>query len=512
MHVGRKQSWKTGFLYQLSFWHACVFILIVLVCFFWSVQSTPQNAIQFSNNNLTSYYSHSLGASSARTMGPSLPLSMGSSSGQSLGILGAQSVIPSLPSSSMGSFSDHGLGTLVVQNMGPSLPRSMDPSSGQSLGTSSAHSMDPPLPPSRGPSSDQSLGTLVAQSVGPSLPRSMGPSSGQSLGTSSAHSMDPPLPPSRGPSSDQSLGTLVAQSVGPSLPRSMDPLFVHVDAEQKVSVDHQDALLKGKDLDLLLRAIQGLLERGKRGEKEERLFRQYLLDLFNQDGSFHYYCPLNNPYLEEIVQVVKGQGASREEAIQGTKRGKERSGKGEQREKGGKSSAVDVMGDEHKSGIKAEYGKHARRGDEKRERNGTAKQMNGDEDQRLLPKGLYKKGYDFILSANYAEAEKVFCAFQKLYKRDPLVGDAVFWLAESLLGQERYHEAAQVYLYVWYTYKDTLYGSEILLKLAMSVAALGQNKAACDVFADIPKHYQTLECVFCKRLKQEQSRSQCSPN
>ncbi|WP_022709044.1 hypothetical protein [Bartonella bovis] len=464
MHVGRKQSWKTGFLYQLSFWHACVFTLIVLVCFFWPVQSIPQNAIQFFNHSLTSYYGHSLGASSAHSMGPSLPLSMGPPSGQSLGILGAQSVIPSLSSSSMGSFSDHGLGTLIAQNMGPSLPRSMDPSSGQSLGTSSAHSMDPPLPPSRGPSSDQSLGTLVAQSV------------------------------------------------GPSLPRSMDPLFVHVDAEQKMTVNHQDTLLKGKDLDLLLRAIQGVLERDKRGEKEERLLRQHLLDLFNQDGSFYYYCPLNNPYLEKTVQVVKGQGASSEEAIQGTKHDKGRSGKEEQREKGDKSSAVDVMGDEHKGGIKAEYGQYAKRGDEKRKGNGAARQMNGDEDQRLLPKGLYKKGYDFILSANYAEAEKVFCAFQKLYKQDPLVGDAVFWLAESLLGQERYHEAAQVYLYVWYTYKDTLYGSEILLKLAMSVAALGQNKAACDVFADIPKHYQTLECVFCKRLKQEQSRSQCSPN
>ncbi|WP_143245263.1 hypothetical protein [Bartonella sp. WD12.1] len=278
-----------------------------------------------------------------------------------------------------------------------------------------------------------------------------------------------------------------------------------------MAVDRQDTFLQDKDLDLLLRAIQGVLERDKRGEREERLFRQHLLDLFNQEGSFRYYCPSNNPYLEETAQVIKGQGGSQDEAIQGGKHNKEHSQEKKHSKKGGKSGAVDGMGDERKNGIKARHGEHVLRGEEG-EKNGAAKQVDGDEDQRLLPKKLYKKGYDFILSADYAEAEKVFCAFQKRYKQDPLVGDAVFWLAESLLGQERYHEAAQVYLYVWYTYKDTLYGSEILLKLAMSVAALGQNKAACDVFADIPKHYQTLECVFCKRLKQEQSRSQCSFN
>ncbi|ENN90627.1 hypothetical protein [Bartonella schoenbuchensis] len=524
MHAGRKKSWKAGFLYQLSFWHACVFTLIVVVCFFWSVQSTPQNAIQFSDHGLNSYYGHSLGALVAHSMDPSLPQSMDSAFDQSLGTLGAQSVGPSPPPSSMDPFSDLSLGTLSAQGMGPSLPPSMDPSSGQSLGISSAHSMDPPLPPSRGPSSDQSLGTLVAQSMGPSLPPSMGPSSGQSLGTSSAHSMDPPLPPSRGPSSDQSLGTLVAQSVGPSLPPSMDPLFVYnVDAVQKVAADRQDILLKDKDLDLLLRAIQGVLERDKRGEREERLFRQHLLDLFNQEGSFRYHCPSNNPYLKETAlketaQVIKGQGGSRDEsqekAVPAGKYSysKEQGRKNKHSGKGGKSGAVDGMDDERKNGIKAGHSEPLQRGEQEREKGGAAKQLDGDEDQRLLPKQLYREGYHFILSANYAEAEKAFCAFHKRYKQDPLVGDAVFWLAESLLGQERYHEAAQVYLYVWYTYKNTLYGSEILLKLAMSVSALGQNKAACDVFADIPKHYQTLECVFCKRLKQEQSRSQCSFN
>ncbi|WP_413154436.1 tetratricopeptide repeat protein [Bartonella sp. cb54] len=128
----------------------------------------------------------------------------------------------------------------------------------------------------------------------------------------------------------------------------------------------------------------------------------------------------------------------------------------------------------------------------------------------LSPQVLYKKGYDFILSANYVEAEKAFCVFQDRYRKDPLAGDALFWLAESLLGQKRYYEAAQTYLTVWYTDKKKLYGSEILLKLAVSMAALGQNKEACALFDNISNHYKTLDCIFCKRLQEERSRARCS--
>ncbi|KEC56589.1 hypothetical protein [Bartonella koehlerae] len=51
----------------------------------------------------------------------------------------------------------------------------------------------------------------------------------------------------------------------------------------------------------------------------------------------------------------------------------------------------------------------------------------------LSSQALYKKGYDFMLFGNYVDAEKVFCAFQQRYKKDPLSNDVLFWLAEVLL-------------------------------------------------------------------------------
>lgn len=116
-------------------------------------------------------------------------------------------------------------------------------------------------------------------------------------------------------------------------------------------------------------------------------------------------------------------------------------------------------------------------------------------------KALYKEGYDFIRSANYVDAEKSFCAFRNRYKKDSLSDDALFWLAESLLGQKRYHEAAQVYLTAWYADKKKLYTSEILLKLARSMVALEPNKDDCAHFVRKSKHQKTLESIFCKSAK-----------
>ncbi|MET3589839.1 tetratricopeptide (TPR) repeat protein, partial [Bartonella silvatica] len=125
-----------------------------------------------------------------------------------------------------------------------------------------------------------------------------------------------------------------------------------------------------------------------------------------------------------------------------------------------------------------------------------------DEDDSLLSsKALYKEGYNFIRSAHYVEAEKAFCAFQQRYKKDPLSDDALFWLAEALLGQKRYHEAAQVYLTAWYKDTKKLYTSEILLKLAGSMVALEQNKQACAPVAKNLKKQQTLQSIFCQSLK-----------
>ena len=122
---------------------------------------------------------------------------------------------------------------------------------------------------------------------------------------------------------------------------------------------------------------------------------------------------------------------------------------------------------------------------------------------------LYNLGYKDILSGNYSAAESVFRAFQGRYPKDPQIADATFWLGESLFGQKRYREAAQVYIDVQRNYKDSPRGPENLLKLGMSMSRLDEQKVACATFAEVTKRYKTVDPAVLKRVKDEQSRNKC---
>lgn len=265
--------------------------------------------------------------------------------------------------------------------------------------------------------------------------------------------------------------------------------------EREESSERNNAFFKDKNLEWLLYVVQMMRARNEQENTEKQLYQ-----LFNQGAALFYSCPSNNSYLDEKFLTLKSKGGSCFE---------------EENQKCN-SDVRDISSRISKAnnqvfGIKDYVENSQAEGIYKKV--GCADDADKSDDfNDLSSKTLYKTGYNFILSSDYVEAEKVFCAFQNLYREDPLSGDALFWLAESLLGQKRYREAAQLYLMVWYEDKNTLYGSEILLKLAISMAALDQHEVACALFADIEKHYKTLESVFDQRLKKEQSHSKCSLN
>ncbi|WP_143242212.1 tetratricopeptide repeat protein [Bartonella doshiae] len=252
--------------------------------------------------------------------------------------------------------------------------------------------------------------------------------------------------------------------------------------KQGMRLENQESLLKEYDLDKLLHRIQTVLEHNSLENTKQQFHR-----FFDKKDSAVYSCPSYHPPLNKQLQTIKDIKQNHTTTND-------------------QNNIAHGKSDGHENDPKEAHNRL-----EKIHEENTHTELHQAEDLSLLTaKTLYKKGYDFILSANYVEAEKAFCVFQDRYREDPLSGDALFWLAEALLGQKRYHDAAQVYLAVWYTDKKTLYGSEILLKLAISMAALGQNKEACALFSNIPKRYKSLECAFCKRLEKERSRSQCS--
>ncbi|WP_245256358.1 hypothetical protein [Bartonella birtlesii] len=270
-------------------------------------------------------------------------------------------------------------------------------------------------------------------------------------------------------------GDAVKKAVGDAAEKAADTtLSVQGALQSRESIlENQKVLFKDYDLDKLLHNIRTVLEHNNL-KTVQKQFHQ----LFDKKDSSVYSCAFENAVRDESLPIVKEQ-MDEHKAI-----GREEN-----------DTKAESRGHE-------DHLQEAQNLLEKAHRTSDGVKPQQDNDASLVSsKALYKKGYDFFLAANYVEAEKAFCAFQQHYKTDPLSEDALFWLAEALLGQKRYHEAAQVYLNVWYADKKKAYTSEILLKLARSMVALEQNKEACALFTKKAKHSKNLESVFCKSLK-----------
>src|SRR5690606_18545279 len=98
------------------------------------------------------------------------------------------------------------------------------------------------------------------------------------------------------------------------------------------------------------------------------------------------------------------------------------------------------------------------------------------------PEELYQKSYRLILSDDYKTAE---AGFRQLIDRFPdnrREADANFWLGEALLGQNRYRDAAQIFLAASRDYPDSKKAPDMLLKLGVSLAAMKQKDVACATF------------------------------
>ncbi|WP_345118063.1 hypothetical protein [Bartonella pachyuromydis] len=238
-----------------------------------------------------------------------------------------------------------------------------------------------------------------------------------------------------------------------------DLSFQGAQQSRELLLENQKTLFKDYDLDKLLHNIKTVLEHNSL-QNVQKQFHQ----LFDKQGSSVYSCAFESAVGDENLKEMHKDMKQIEDHLQEARKFLEKT---------------------HGTSIGIEP-------------------QQGQDIASLSSQELYKKGYDALLSAHYVDAEKAFCVFQQRYQKDPLNDDALFWLAEALLGQKRYHEAAQVYLNVWYADKKKAYTSEILLKLARIMVALEPNKQACALSAQKEKYSKSLESIFCKPLKRSE--------
>jgi len=125
------------------------------------------------------------------------------------------------------------------------------------------------------------------------------------------------------------------------------------------------------------------------------------------------------------------------------------------------------------------------------------------------PDELYRNSYEFILSGDYPTAEAGFRDHITRFPADSKTSDAHYWLGESLLGQQKFRDAAEVFLAANRDYPEAAKAPDMLLKLGVSLKALNQRDVACATFKEVGKRYPKASDALKQRVKQEQALAAC---
>ncbi|MEQ8604605.1 MAG: tol-pal system protein YbgF [Marivibrio sp.] len=118
----------------------------------------------------------------------------------------------------------------------------------------------------------------------------------------------------------------------------------------------------------------------------------------------------------------------------------------------------------------------------------------------VLPDGTVQEQYDYAFSLlrkrDFAAAEQAMRSFVDKHGDSGLAGNAMYWLGETYYARENYRDAAATFLDAYTGYPQNDKASHSLLKLAMSLGALGKQDAACQAFSTLAQDGNASERIL----------------
>jgi len=123
----------------------------------------------------------------------------------------------------------------------------------------------------------------------------------------------------------------------------------------------------------------------------------------------------------------------------------------------------------------------------------------------------FRAGYEALVAGDYEFAEQQFGQFIELYPDNPQVVDAGNWLGESMLARAAYAEAADVLVDAYQTDPSHERAPDILLKLGVALAGVGERETACRTFTEVSTRYPDTIPAFQARLAEERAKAECPP-
>jgi tol-pal system protein YbgF len=131
----------------------------------------------------------------------------------------------------------------------------------------------------------------------------------------------------------------------------------------------------------------------------------------------------------------------------------------------------------------------------------------------VLPNGTPESQYEFAIDlmkrGQYDNARAAFQEFLSLHPNHNLAGNSQYWLGETYYAQNDYKRAGDAFLTGYTTYASSSKAPDSLLKLGMSLAALGNKDAACTVWGELGSKFPQASPAVVARAQLERRKAGC---
>ena len=126
---------------------------------------------------------------------------------------------------------------------------------------------------------------------------------------------------------------------------------------------------------------------------------------------------------------------------------------------------------------------------------------------------LEKKSYDSALLAlkdnKFEDAEAKFADFIAKYPKSTMLSNAYFWYGETFFRRNNFEKAAINYLKGYKQFPKAAKAADSLLKLSLSLDAMGKTKEACAMLGKLEAEFKDRPANSIKRAKDARNKYGC---
>jgi tol-pal system protein YbgF len=124
-------------------------------------------------------------------------------------------------------------------------------------------------------------------------------------------------------------------------------------------------------------------------------------------------------------------------------------------------------------------------------------------------KAAYDAAAEQLKTQRYDAAQQEFSVFLEKNPHSRLVAPAIYHLGESYYYQNRHREAAEQFLKIATDYSKSPIAPDAMVKLGVSLNALGAKEQACAFFSELPRKYPNASAAEKTAAAREAKKASC---